>query len=102
LFCHHKEALTVTEQTEASPIQSPWLTPAQAGAYLNISVSTLAVWRCRKDHPLKFSLCGTRIRYRAEDLDAFVAGCRVRRRASPNVGRPPGKTGSRRNFRRTR
>ena len=79
----------MTQQTEASPVQSPWLTPEQASEYLNISTSTLAVWRCQKGHPLKFFLCGTRIRYRVEDLDAFVQGCRTRRKASPNVGRPP-------------
>ena len=74
--------------TELEPIRSPWLTANQAAAYLQVSASTLAVWRMRKDHPLKFSLCATRIRYRVEDLDNFIAGCHVRKKASPNVGRP--------------
>jgi hypothetical protein len=71
-------------------IQSPYLTPAQAGSYIHISPSTLAVWRTIKNHPLKFKLCCTRILYTIADLDAFINGCDRRRTVSPNVGRPPG------------
>jgi hypothetical protein len=78
-------------ETNPGPVRSPWLTPQQAADYLQVSASTLAVWRCRKGHPLKFALCNTRIRYRVDDLDKFVEGCHRRRKASPNVGRPPGK-----------
>ncbi len=69
-------------------VESKYLTPVQAAAYLGLSKSTLAVWRTRKDHPLKYKLCSTRIRYTVQDLDAFVEGGNVQRKVSPNVGRP--------------
>jgi hypothetical protein len=73
----------------SAPISSPYLTAPQAAQYLQLSAGTLAGWRMQKNHPLKFVLCATRVRYTIADLDAFVSGCNVRRKASPNVGRPP-------------
>ena len=63
-------------------------TPEWAAAYLGISVSTLAVWRTRKNHPLRYKRCSTRIRYTIEDMDAFIEGCHIPRKVSPHVGRP--------------
>jgi hypothetical protein len=71
-------------------IQSPYLNTANAGKYLGIAPTTLAIWRCRKKGP-KFVLAGTRVRYRIADLDAFVDSCHTQKRVSPNVGRPPQK-----------
>jgi len=71
-------------------LESPYLTPPEAAAYLKISVQTLAVWRCLKRGP-KFVLVNTRVRYVREDLDAFVRSCNQPRRASPKAGRPPKK-----------
>ncbi len=76
-------------------IVSPYLVTAEAAKYLKLSTGTLAFWRTIKHHPLRFVLCGTRIRYLVADLDAFAAGCHVRRKASPNVGRPPGSKNGR-------
>jgi hypothetical protein len=73
---------------EVLAIENKYLAPEQAAAYLGLSVSTLAVWRVRKDHPLKYKLCSTRIRYTVQDLVAFVEGGTVQRKVSPNVGRP--------------
>ncbi|MFZ0821220.1 MAG: helix-turn-helix domain-containing protein [Candidatus Acidiferrales bacterium] len=77
-------------------IQSPYLTTVEAANYLKLSPSTLNVWRTKKNHPLKFLLVATRPRYTRADLDAFVAGCHVRRVGNPNAGRPPGSKNKRR------
>ncbi|MEQ6331031.1 helix-turn-helix domain-containing protein [Pseudomonas chengduensis] len=49
------------------------LTPEQAAALLGLSVKTLATWRSTGRHALAFIRCGTRIRYRRSDLDAWLA-----------------------------
>lgn len=69
-------------------IVSPYLSTTNAGKYLGIAPTTLAIWRCRKKGP-KFVLVGTRVRYTIASLDAFVASCHTQKRVSPNVGRPP-------------
>jgi len=54
---------------------TPLLTARQASAYLQVPVSTLAVWRCTGRVHLPFVKLGDRqVRYRPEDLEAFVAG----------------------------
>jgi excisionase family DNA binding protein len=47
------------------------LSERQAAAYLSISVSTIRRWRYAGSGPEHFR-CGDIIRYRKEDLDAFV------------------------------
>jgi Helix-turn-helix domain len=48
------------------------LTPKETAAILRVSVGTLAVWRCTQRYPLRFLKLGHAIRYRAEDVAAFV------------------------------
>ena len=48
------------------------LTPKEAAAQLRVSAGTLAVWRCTKRYPLKYIKIGHAIRYRAEDVAAFM------------------------------
>lgn len=48
------------------------LTPAEAAAALRVSVGTLAQWRHHKRYDLPYLKLGTAIRYRAEDVRAFI------------------------------
>jgi excisionase family DNA binding protein len=48
------------------------LTPAQAAALLGLAPGTLEVWRCTKEYPLNYYKIGGRVRYRREDIEAFV------------------------------
>lgn len=51
------------------------LTAKQAAAYLGLQVQTLSVWRCQRRGP-KFVRLGRAVRYRRQDLDAFIeANC---------------------------
>lgn len=75
--------------TPAEPLGS-LLTPRQASEYLQVPVSTLAVWRCTGRVTLRFLKVGTRqVRYRREDIDAFLSG----RYPAGSTERPP--TGAR-------
>jgi excisionase family DNA binding protein len=49
------------------------LTPAEAADALRVSVGTLAQWRHHKRYNLPYLKLGTAIRYRAEDIQAFIA-----------------------------
>jgi excisionase family DNA binding protein len=49
------------------------LTPDQAADYLSISKSTLAVWRSTNRKRLAYVKVGGGVRYRKQDLDAFIA-----------------------------
>ena len=47
--------------------------PDQAAEYLQITPSTLAVWRSNNRKKLAFVKIGGQVRYRREDLDRFIA-----------------------------
>jgi predicted site-specific integrase-resolvase len=51
---------------------SELLTPKQTAQKLRVSVGTLAVWRCRKQYPLKFVKVGGKVFYRPEDIQKFI------------------------------
>lgn len=61
-------AARTTAQYHAN--QRPLSTP-QAAHYLGLSKFTLEVWRSRGDGPRYLKL-GRSVRYRVEDLDAFI------------------------------
>ncbi|SIT08820.1 helix-turn-helix domain-containing protein [Paracoccus saliphilus] len=48
------------------------MTPDQVAAYLGVSVETLNVWRCTKRYNLPYIKAGRLVRYRREDVDAFI------------------------------
>jgi excisionase family DNA binding protein len=50
------------------------LTASEAAALLNIQPSTLAAWRVRGYPQLPFVRVGRCIRYRRQDLEAFIEG----------------------------
>lgn len=48
------------------------LTPKEASAYLQIKISTLAVWRCNKTYCLPYIKYGGKIRYFKTGLDNWL------------------------------
>ena len=51
---------------------STLLRPARAAEILDTSVGVLAVWRSTKRYPLRYCKIGSKIFYRAEDLQDFI------------------------------
>ncbi|WP_380055566.1 helix-turn-helix domain-containing protein [Falsihalocynthiibacter sp. SS001] len=49
------------------------MTPDEVATYLSVSVETLNVWRCTKRYDLPYVKAGRLVRYRIEDVNAFVA-----------------------------
>lgn len=47
--------------------------PTQAAEYLQISATTLAIWRSTNRSRIPFVKIGGQVRYRRQDLDAFIA-----------------------------
>jgi excisionase family DNA binding protein len=47
------------------------LTPQEAADFLNISVRTLAKWRCTGQENITFSKIGRSVRYKLSDLKAY-------------------------------
>jgi excisionase family DNA binding protein len=48
------------------------LTPKEASARLRVTVGTLAVWRSTKRYPLPYVRVGRAIRYRQNEVDAYL------------------------------
>lgn len=53
--------------------KSNLMTPEQVADYLGVSVETLNVWRCTKRYNLPYVKAGRLVRYRLQDVEAFVA-----------------------------
>ncbi len=51
----------------------PLLSPTQVSVYTGVPTSTLAVWRCTGRFALPFFKVGRAVRYRREDVEAFLA-----------------------------
>ena len=49
-----------------------WLTPAQAAVYSGFAEKTLEGWRIANTGPRYYRVGGRVIRYRRDDLDAFI------------------------------
>ena len=47
-------------------------TPAQAAALLGVKSGTLSVWRSTKRYPLAYLKVGSKVRYREQDIAAFL------------------------------
>jgi hypothetical protein len=63
---------------ETGSITSPrLLTPAQVAESLGIPEGTLAQWRSQRRGPAFIKLEGRLVRYRARDLENYIAGCIV-------------------------
>lgn len=48
------------------------LTEAEAADYLSVEPQTLCAWRCTRRYNLRFIKVGRLVRYRFEDLEAFL------------------------------
>lgn len=57
----------------APVFKSNLMTPEQVADYLGVSVETLNVWRCTKRYNLPYVKAGRLVRYRLQDVEAFVA-----------------------------
>jgi predicted site-specific integrase-resolvase len=71
----------MTDQTDtASPAEAlalrPLLTANQAAERLGVTAQALERWRGNGSGPAYIKLSGKYVRYRHEDLDAFVAASR--------------------------
>lgn len=51
---------------------SKLLTEDEAAKELRMSPATLATWRCTGRYPLRFIRMGRSVRYRMQDLEAFI------------------------------
>lgn len=52
----------------------PWMSSEEAAEYLGVDATTLRAWRLSGRYALPFYRIGTRaVRYRKEDLDAWMA-----------------------------
>lgn len=47
-------------------------TPAEAAALLGVSPGTLSVWRSTRRYPLTYVKVGSKVRYREQDIAAFL------------------------------
>lgn len=56
------------------PSPSDLLTPDQVAAALGLSHRTLAAWRSTRRNPLPYVKVGSRVRYRRQDVAAWLAG----------------------------
>lgn len=52
----------------------PLLTPAEAASLLGTTPGVLSVWRTTKRYPLRYVKIGRSVRYRLEDVQAFISG----------------------------
>ena len=49
-----------------------FMTTKEAAEYLGVAPNTLLMWRCTKRYGLPYYKVGRLVRYRREDLDAFI------------------------------
>ncbi|OUS04097.1 hypothetical protein A9Q96_14115 [Rhodobacterales bacterium 52_120_T64] len=56
----------------ATVFKTNLMTPEEVAKYLKLEVETLNVWRCTKRYNLPYTKIGRLVRYRAEDVEAFV------------------------------
>ncbi len=51
---------------------SPLITPEEAARLLGVRTSTLAAWRTLGRYNLPYVKIGAKVRYRLEDIEAFI------------------------------
>lgn len=68
----------VREELEAIMVNEPvaLMTPKEVAEHLNVTIETLAVWRCKGKGPAYTKAGG--ITYRVADVNAYVEGKRVK------------------------
>ena len=63
----------MTHETLNATTRPKLLTEAEAADYLSVEPQTLCAWRCTRRYNLRFIKVGRLVRYRPEDLEAFLA-----------------------------
>lgn len=63
----------MTHETLNATTRQKLLTEAEAADYLSVEPQTLCAWRCTRRYNLRFIKVGRLVRYRFEDLEAFLA-----------------------------
>ena len=63
----------MTHETLNATTRPKLLTEAEAADYLSVEPQTLCAWRCTRRYNLRFIKVGRLVRYRFEDLEAFLA-----------------------------
>ena len=76
---------------------SELLTEAQAAEKLNVTCGTLQVWRATQRYALKYVKIGGKVRYRPQDIEAFIES-----RVMPGDGSRPHRGSARGTRRRSR
>lgn len=56
----------------SSPEAQALLTRQEAAAYIGVQPNTLATWACTQRYNLPYVKVGRNVRYRRQDLDAFI------------------------------
>jgi excisionase family DNA binding protein len=64
-----KGELTMTDQTNEKTV----FTVTEAAQYLGLAISTLNKWRCYQQEGPAYVKLGKAVRYRKEDLDAYIS-----------------------------
>ncbi|WP_221620952.1 helix-turn-helix domain-containing protein [Ralstonia sp. SET104] len=52
--------------------QDRLFTRQEAAAYIGVQSNTLATWACTQRYDLRYVKVGRNVRYRKQDLDAFI------------------------------
>jgi Helix-turn-helix domain len=53
------------------------LTAEEAAAAIGVTSGTLAIWRCTRRYPLPWIKAGRKVRYREDDVAAFLDSRRI-------------------------
>lgn len=62
-----------SKHPSSANFESDLMSRKQAAAYLGVSETTLAIWKCTGRYSLKVYKIGRLAKYRKADLDAFIA-----------------------------
>lgn len=62
-----------SQSDRSAKFESDLMSRKQAAAYLGVSETTLAIWKCTGRYNLKVYKIGRLAKYKKSDLDAFIA-----------------------------
>ena len=66
------QAQTLGDIIRLSSKLNDLLAPSQAAQHLNVTTGTLAVWRSTGRYPIPFIKVGRSVKYRLDDLNAWI------------------------------
>ncbi len=74
----HIDVLATAQRSSSSSVNPPRTHPEhllsrqEAAAYIGVQPNTLATWACTQRYDLPYVKVGRNVRYRKQDLDAFI------------------------------